>query len=83
MDDSFSTYGAIVDPNSRAITLTRTSDKSEAARLSFERPSPDRLTLVGTMDGHKLRMQLRLFDRDSFLLVSRGFHWIQEYPFNR
>jgi hypothetical protein len=35
------------------------------------------------MDGHKLRMQLRLFDRDSFLLVSRGFHWIQEYPFNR
>jgi len=83
MDDSFATYGAIVDPNSGAITLTRTSDKSEAARLSFERPSPDRLTLVGTMDGHKLRMQLRLFDRNSFLLVSRGFHWIQEYPFNR
>jgi len=83
MDDSFATYGAIVDPNSRAITLTRTSDKSEAARLSFERPSPDRLTLVGTMDGHKLRMQLRLFDRNSFLLVGRGFHWIQEYPFNR
>ena len=29
------------------------------------------------------QMQLQLFDRNKLLLVSRGFHWIQEYPFNR
>jgi len=35
------------------------------------------------MDGHKVHMQLELFDRKKFLLVSRGFHWVQENPFNR
>ena len=40
------------------------------------------LTLDGNMDGHKVHMPLNLVDRRKFLLVSRGFHWVQEYPFN-
>jgi hypothetical protein len=32
---------------------------------------------------HKVHMQLKLLDRNKFLLISRGFHWIQETPFNR
>jgi len=28
-------------------------------------------------------VQLQLWDRNKLLLVNRGFHWIQEYPFNR
>jgi hypothetical protein len=35
------------------------------------------------MDNHKMHMQLHLVDRNKFLLVNRGFNWIQEYPFNR
>jgi hypothetical protein len=35
------------------------------------------------MEGHQVHMRLQLFDRQKFELVSRGFHWIQEYPFNR
>jgi hypothetical protein len=38
--------------------------------------------LDGTMDGHTVHMGLRRTDT-SFLLVTRGFHWVQEYPFNR
>jgi len=41
------------------------------------------LVLDGDMDRHKVHMQLKLLDRNKFLLVSRGFHWIQEIPFNR
>jgi len=41
------------------------------------------LILDGQMDGHRVQMQFKLMDRGKFLLVSRGFHWIQEYPFNR
>jgi hypothetical protein len=36
----------------------------------------------GNMDGHRIHMQLQLVDLNKFLLVSRGFRWIQEYPFN-
>jgi len=41
------------------------------------------MILDGTMDGHAVHMQLQLVDRNKFVLVSRGFHWIQEYPYNR
>ena len=47
------------------------------------RPSPDRLTMSGEMDGKTVVMRLELFPRERFLLVSRGFNWVQEYPFNR
>jgi len=48
----------------------------------FERPSPDRMTLEGFMDGKPVRMRLALFPRERFL-PSRGFSWVQEYPYNR
>jgi len=41
------------------------------------------LILDGNMDSHKIHMQLQRMDRSKFVLVSRGFHWISEYPFNR
>jgi hypothetical protein len=49
----------------------------------FQRPTPDKLNLDGEMDGHKVRMQLGLVDDKKMLLVSRGFRWVQETPFNR
>jgi hypothetical protein len=67
----------------KTLTLTRATDKNWKAAFSFERPAPDRLILDGAMDSHKTRLQLKLVDRNSFLLVSRGFHWISEVPFNR
>jgi hypothetical protein len=32
------------------------------------------------MEGHKVRMETRRFDRNKFLLESRGFNRIQERP---
>jgi hypothetical protein len=39
--------------------------------------------VAGEMDGKTIQMRLELFPRERFRLVSRGFNWIQEYPFNR
>jgi hypothetical protein len=41
------------------------------------------MTLDGKMDGHTIHMQLEIIDREKFLLVSRGVHWIQEEAFDR
>jgi hypothetical protein len=83
MDDSFTRFAAVIDANARTIALTKPSDKNSNAALTYVRPAPDQLILDGTMDSHKVHMQLQLFDRNKFMLVNRGFHWIQEYPFNR
>ena len=82
MNDTFVPYAAKIDTSAKTVTLTR-SDPTVPYRFSYEQPSPDLLVLKGSIDGHTMQMQARLFDRDNFLLVSRGFHWVQEYPFNR
>lgn len=83
MDDTVMTVGSKIDEGAKSINLTRANDQKWAAAFSFERPSPARLTLSGEMDGKRIQMRLELFPREKFLLVTRGFNWVQEYPFNR
>jgi uncharacterized membrane protein YphA (DoxX/SURF4 family) len=83
MDDSFVRYGASIDVNAKMLRLTKSGDKNWKGNFSFERVAPDQLVLDGEMGGHKTRMRLQLIDRNKFLVVNRGFHWVQEYPFNR
>jgi len=81
-DDSFSGYGVSINVNQKSLALTKGSDKKWKANFTFERPTRDQLILDGEMDGHKIHMQLRLKPIDKFPLTNRGFHWINEYPFN-
>jgi hypothetical protein len=81
MDESFVRYGASINQNK--IALTKDGDTTWKAEFAVTRPVQDQLVLDGDMDRHKIHMQLQLTDRHSFLLVNRGFHWIQESSFNR
>jgi hypothetical protein len=83
MDDSFARYAASIDANARTLALTKGGDKNWKANFTFQRAAEDQLILDGNMDNHKVHMQLSLVDESKFVLVSRGFHWIEEYPFNR
>jgi len=82
MNDTFELYGAKVDTSAKTVTLTRGPAASPGS-FTYEQPSADVLVLNGSIDGHTMQMRATLFDRKNFLLVSRGFHWVQEYPFNR
>jgi hypothetical protein len=82
-DDTFSGYGSAINEKDHSIGLTKPADKNWKASFTYDRPAPDQLVLNGFMDGHQVRMKLKLQDRDKFTLVNRGFHWINEYPFQR
>ncbi len=83
MDESFTRLSVAIDSKENTLTLTKPDDKSWKASFVFTRTAPDRLTLQGAMDGHQLSLQLHRLDETKFLFASPGFHWIQEYPFNR
>jgi hypothetical protein len=83
MDGSFAHYLAEIDSVATSITLTRGEEESEKATFSFHRSGGGHLVLDGAMGGHKVLLHLQLVDPQQFLLVSRSFHWVQEYPFNR
>jgi hypothetical protein len=79
-DDSTLGYRGEIDATRGTMALS--GGKASKASLQFRR-TDTHLTVSGDMDGHRLELQLTLVDRAKFLLVSRGFHWVQENPFNR
>jgi len=83
MDESFVSYRASIDRRQHVITLTKAGDKQWRARLGFQRLGSDGMIIEGKMDKHEVRAQLALLDRSTFLLINRGFHWVQDYPFDR
>jgi uncharacterized membrane protein YphA (DoxX/SURF4 family) len=83
MDDTFARYGTSIDVKNEMLALTKDNDKNWKANFHFQRSAQDQLAMDGNMDGHTIHMQLQLFERSKFLLVNRGFHWIQENPYNR
>jgi uncharacterized membrane protein YphA (DoxX/SURF4 family) len=83
MDDTFENYKASIALADRKVALTKFDDALWKASFRIDQPGPGRLLLDGEMNHRKVRLQLRLVDHTQFRLLSRGFHWVQEYPFNR
>jgi hypothetical protein len=83
MDSTFILCTMELDTNGKTMALGKADDKAWKANFTYQQPSPDRLIMDGTMDKHAIHLDLRLEDHTKMLLLSRGFHWIQENPFNR
>jgi hypothetical protein len=83
MDDTFIGYRGTFDEAARTLTLAKGSDPAWKAKFNYEWSGPDKLSLNGSMDGRSMKMDLQLVDHRKFMLIARGFHWIQEYPFYR
>lgn len=83
MDDSLVRYGVVLNAKDQTLVLSKREDKNWKANFTYKRGPSDHLEMDGTVDAHPTHMVLVLQDRSKFLLVSRGFHWISETPFNR
>ncbi|MEZ5316779.1 MAG: hypothetical protein R2752_05210 [Vicinamibacterales bacterium] len=81
MDDNAMFYQATYDADAGSIALKRGT--ADAGSLAFQRPDETHLVLNGTVGGHQIYMETSRLDHTQLPLVSRGFNWIQEFPFNR
>ncbi|HEY6332376.1 MAG TPA: hypothetical protein VI756_23830 [Blastocatellia bacterium] len=76
-------FRAQVDTDKKTLKLVKREDPNSTNDFSFEEPGPGLMTLKGTLDGHQILAKLRRMDEGDFQLTNRGFHWINEVPFNR
>ena len=81
MSDSRVRY--VLNFDKGVLKLGKRDDAKWQATLSYTQPKPGLLTLEGTLDGRKIRAKLHWEKPPKFLLTTRGFHWINERPFNR
>jgi hypothetical protein len=83
MNENLRRFLVKTDEAARTLTFTRRAEPTPPWKLSYTQPAPDELTLEGVFDGRKVVARLRRLDPKSFLLLGRGFHWINEFPYNR
>jgi hypothetical protein len=83
MSDARTRYVLTLDKDKGSMVLGKRDDPQWKATFAYAQPQPDILALDGAMDGRKIRARLHLQETPKFLLTTRGFHWINERPFNR
>ena len=83
MADSVERYAMKTDSAKHEITLTGRFDPTLVRTMTYTMPDAEHLVLAGKVGADSLVVRLRRYDEQRFTLVNRGFHWIQELPFNR
>jgi hypothetical protein len=76
-----SIYRIAWNAEDKTFTLTKFTSPAWSATFTYDLPEPDRLELQGSMDGKAITATLKPAPEKP--LMSRGFHWIQELPYNR
>ena len=79
MNEDHIQYNVQVDSIDQTIALNR---RNESKFFSFKE-TDSRLKLNGEAQDDSISVQLKKFDTDNFRLLSRGFNWVNEFPYNR
>jgi hypothetical protein len=64
------------------VELTPRAEPNTKWTFAYRKLTPDTLFMQGTLDGRRIRARLRLTPPPEFRLKTRGFHWINEVPYN-
>lgn len=81
MDDTPLYVPAKYDDAAKVFTLGNPGKIRGALKLTSS--NPERLAFDGTFDDRAVHMETERLDHAKFQLLSRGFSWVQEYPYNR
>lgn len=78
MNDSTKWFAIKIDTNTKTFVVNPPGDTTKRTLFSYSVAAPELL-----FSGDSVRIKMKRFDERNFLLMSRGFHWVNELPFNR
>jgi hypothetical protein len=85
-DGSYSLYTSQVHPSTRQLLLREPASSRVVGILHYVHDANGDLSVAGQVKGQIIQAKLHINQpkrREDFLLIKRGFHWVQERPFNR
>ena len=83
MDDSRLGFITESDAAAHKITISAREDPNTKHALNYSQQDAGRASIEGKLLNETIIVGLRKIDTPSSLLMDRGFHWINEFPFNR
>ena len=82
-DDQMPRFRVTDDAEKKTMTIANRADLNKSSTLTYAMPEPGVLTLSGVFMDQPIEVRLRRTAKDESLLTTRGFRWINEFPFNR
>ncbi len=83
MNDSIARCYTKIDTVSQKLDIILRTDSTQIYSFNYEQLDSGRLYLNGKIGEDSVKMYTKLKNANSFRLTSRGFNWINEYPYNR
>jgi hypothetical protein len=83
MNDSLKTFAFRPDTSNKKIEMFSWKDTTVKNHLVYLYPDKEHLVMQGTWKGDSIYVRMKIYDRSKFLLNSRPFSWVNEYPYNR
>ncbi|MEO6837599.1 MAG: hypothetical protein ABI185_04380, partial [Ginsengibacter sp.] len=83
MNDSLKRYNFIINSTINTVSLSEYSDPGYQSILYYYKPDATHLILDGKLKDDSVYIEMKKIDFNKMRLINRGFHWINEYPYNR
>jgi uncharacterized membrane protein YphA (DoxX/SURF4 family) len=87
MDGSLHRFRTEYAPAKHSVVFSawepKKGEPDKQGAFAYALPDKDHLVLQGTLLKDALAIKLRRIDASKLPLLSRGFHWVSEFPFNR
>jgi hypothetical protein len=83
MNDSARSYVFKLESPAARIAMYRSADTTRKYYFNYAFIGKDSLQLQGQWKGDSVSIILKKYDLNDFILVNRGYHWINEAPFQR
>jgi hypothetical protein len=83
MSDSLHAMRLVLDTTLKTALFKDFRDTSIIYNFRYSQPDKEHLLFAGRYGNDSAFISTTRFDETRFRLMSRGFHWINEYPYNR
>ncbi len=83
MNDSTKGFAFKPDIIKKRIEMFSYNDTTKKSNLVYSFPQKNILLLTGKLDSNSVVIKMKKYDLKNFRLINRGFHWVNEYPYNR
>jgi hypothetical protein len=83
MNDSTKGLYFKADTLKKTVELNSYSDTAYKSTFTYYHPDAEHLIFTGKIKNDSVYIKMKKVDMQKMRLISRGFHWINEYPYNR
>jgi hypothetical protein len=83
MNDSLKNFSFTPDTLKKTVQIFSYRDTVHKSMLAYYYPDSSHLVFHGKLKNDSVYIVMQKLDLNKIPLINRGFHWINEYPYNR